>query len=66
MIKTTTFVCQLPLEVQSKIEEAIVTFCKQNNYDNVEEILENAMEGRLCDLEENIDIESILMGLITS
>lgn len=61
-MKTTTFICKLSIATQEQIKNDITTFLKSEGYTN-KEIIENveiAMNGRLSDLEETIDIKKYL------
>lgn len=57
-MKSTTFVAQLPKEVQNRIYNALkdVLTPMELGYELELEALENAMSGRVCDLEEHITI----------
>lgn len=57
-MSTTIFICQLPEDKQKQIEKSITNFLKLYGYNKqeIQEISENAMCSRLCDLSENINI----------
>lgn len=57
-MSTTIFICQLPKDKQKAIEKAITNFLKLYGYNKqeIQEISENAMNSRLCDISENINI----------
>lgn len=57
-MSTTIFICQLPTEKQKAIEKAIKDFLYIYGYrgKELQEVSENAMCSRLCDLSENINI----------
>ena len=61
-MKTTTFICQLQQSTQEKIKKDIINFLISEGYDKEkqQEIVNNAMDGRLTDLEDNINIEKYL------
>lgn len=61
-MKTTIFICQLPQATQEEIKTDIVNFLITEGYsqEKIMEIVNNAMDGRLTDLEDNIDIEKYL------
>ena len=57
-MSTTIFICQLPQDKQKAIEKAITNFLRLYGYNKqeIQEISENAMNSRLCDISENINI----------
>lgn len=57
-MSTTIFICQLPQEKQKAIEKAIKDFLYIYGYSGKElqEVSDNAMSCRLCDIAENINI----------
>lgn len=57
-MSTTIFICQLPKDKQKQIEKSITNFLKLYGYNKheIQEISENAMNSRLCDISENINI----------
>lgn len=61
-MNTTIFIAELSNENQEKIKKMIIEFLTTEGYENkkIQEIIENVMNGRLCDLEEFIDIEPFL------
>lgn len=61
-MKTTIFIAELSNENQEKIKKMIIEFLTTEGYENkkIQEIIENAMNERLCNLEEFIDIEPFL------
>jgi hypothetical protein len=64
MISTTIFICLLSEKQQELVKEKIKKFQVNINSQNLEENIKNAMDGRLCDLEDNIDIEELIKELI--
>ena len=54
----TTYICKLSEQTQNEIKKHILQFLGKEGYTKEEqkEIIKNAMNGRLCDIEENIDI----------
>lgn len=62
MIKTTTFICQLPIKTQDAIKADVENYLKLEGFSGqkLQEALQNALDGRLTDLEENIDISKYL------
>ena len=62
MIKTTTFICQLPQATQNAIKADVENYLKSEGFSGqkLQEALQNALDGRLTDLEENIDISKYL------
>ena len=62
MIKTTTFICQLPIKIQDAIKADVENYLKSEGFSGqkLQEALQNALDGRLTDLEENIDISKYL------
>jgi hypothetical protein len=61
MKSSTIFICQLPPEQQGKIRTMVAEYLSKNNYDNVEEIIENVMSDKLTLLEEFFDINEFLI-----
>lgn len=61
-MSTSIFICQLPQDKQKQIEKSITNFLKLYGYNKqeIQEISENAMCSRLCDLSENININDII------
>lgn len=61
-MNTTIFIAELSNENQEKIKKMIIEFLTTEGYENkkIQEIIENVMNERLCDLEEFIDIEPFL------
>ncbi|WP_288326116.1 hypothetical protein [uncultured Clostridium sp.] len=61
-MKTTIFIAELSNENQEKIKKMIIEFLTTEGYENkkIQEIIENVMNERLCNLEEFIDIEPFL------
>lgn len=57
-MSTSIFICQLPQDKQKQIEKSITNFLKLYGYNKqeIQEISENAMNSRLCDISENINI----------
>lgn len=57
-MSTTIFICQLPEEKQKAIEKAITNFLKLYGYSKQEipEIVQNAMNSRICDISDNINV----------
>lgn len=57
-MSTTIFICQLPEDKQKTIEKAVMEFLYIYGYrgQELQEVSENAMCSRLCDLSENINI----------
>lgn len=60
MINTSTFICQLPQELQNIIKDSIREYLTDNDYENIEELTEEAMSLRLTDLEDDINVTKIL------
>jgi hypothetical protein len=60
MINTNMFICQLPQNAQNIIKEEIINFLKSEGLDNIEEITKNAMDGKICDLEDNLNVSVLL------
>ena len=54
----TIYICELSEQTQNEIKKHILQFLGKEGYTKEEqkEICDNAMSGRLCDIEENIDI----------
>ena len=54
----TIYICELSEQTQNEIKKHILQFLENEGYTKEEqkEICDNAMSGRLCDIEENIDI----------
>lgn len=61
-MSSTVFICILPQSVQEQIRQEIFQFLLREGYTmaKIKEITENAMDGRLCDLEDNINIRKYL------
>ena len=69
-ISTTIFIYQLPQDTQDKIKKDLKRFFYKNygTKKQVEQwfgisyhdIIENGMSGRLCDLEENLNIKKYI------
>ena len=61
-MKATTFIHQLPQQTQDAIRKDVETYLKSEGFSGQElqESLENAMNSRLADLEEGIDISKYL------
>lgn len=61
-MNTTIFICQLPTELKEEVKKRINAFLDEEGYEGeeAEEILENAMNGRLCDLEDCIKISDLI------
>lgn len=61
-MNTTTFICQLDSNTKDEVEKRIKNFLSEEGYEGeeAEEILENAMNGRLCDLEDCIKISDLI------
>lgn len=61
-MKTTIFIAELSNDNQEKIKKMIIEFLTTEGYENkkIQEIIENVMNERLCNLEEFIDIEPFL------
>ena len=59
---TTIFISQLPTEFKEEVKKRINAFLDEEGYEGeeAEEILENAMNGRLCDLEDCIKISDLI------
>jgi hypothetical protein len=55
----TTFIIQLPSEIQSKIKQEVVTALTAVNQFS-KEALDDAMDGRLSDIEDVINIKPYL------
>lgn len=57
-MSTSIFICQLPQDKQKQIEKSITNFLKLYGYNKyeIQEISENAMNSRLCDISDNINI----------
>jgi len=51
----TTYICQLPLSIQQAIKEDLLSL------DLSSEDIQNALDGRLCDLEDTININQYLI-----
>ncbi|MBZ9622871.1 hypothetical protein G9F71_008395 [Clostridium sp. FP2] len=65
MKKRSIFICQLTTYEQQQIKESIENFLINNGYENrLEEITQNAMDGRLCDLEDDLSIENIIPSIL--
>lgn len=52
------YICQLPEDQQSYIQKAISRKLYQLGYKGAEhkEILQNGMDGKVCDVEDTIDL----------
>ncbi|MBQ3422314.1 MAG: hypothetical protein IJH34_11755 [Romboutsia sp.] len=61
-MKTSLFICQLSKQNQEKIKNEIINFLNNEGYGETEikEISNSAMDGRLCDIEEFINIEPFI------
>lgn len=61
-MNTSLFICQLSKQNQEKIRKKIIKFLKDEEYEDTEikEISNNAMDGRLCDIEEFIKITQFI------
>ena len=59
---TTIFISQLPTELKEEVKKRINAFLDEEGYEGDEalEIFENAMSGRLCDLEDCIKISDLI------
>lgn len=57
-MSTSIFICQLPQDKQKQIEKSITNFLKLYGYNKHEipEIVNNAMNSRICDISENINV----------
>lgn len=55
IIQPTSYICNLPMTIQVDIEAKLIE-CGMKGPE-----LERAMSGRLCDLEDTINIKPILM-----
>lgn len=55
-MKTTVFICTLKSHTQSVIKKDITSYLASEGIVGIEAyaIIENAMDGRLCDLEDNL------------
>jgi hypothetical protein len=60
MKNTTMFICQLPINEQQQIRELLLNCQALENEDNKIEIIENAMNDRICLLEDFINLELII------
>lgn len=62
MLKTTTFICELSKKEQIIIKNELLSFLESEGYEDseVEEILNNAMDGRITDLEDNLNVTELL------
>lgn len=57
-MKASLFICQLSKQNQEKIRNEIINFLKNEGYNDteIEEISNNAIDSRLSDIEEFINI----------
>lgn len=55
----TTFICMLPKQTQQSIRHDLANKLSELGYKGAEllEAVQNGMDGRLCDVEEVIDIK---------
>lgn len=58
----TIFISQLPTELKEEVKKRINAFLDEEGYEGDEalEIFENAMNSRLCDLEDCIKISDLI------
>lgn len=58
----TRFICQLPQQTQDAIKKDIETYLLSEGFSGQElqDAVQNALDGRLADLEETIDISKYL------
>lgn len=60
MKNTTRFICQLSVSEQQQIRNLLMNCDELENEDNKLEIIENAMNDRICLLEDFINLELII------
>ena len=60
MLNTNIFICQLSIAQQQQIKDALMNCKELENEDNKIEIIENAMDDRICLLEDFIDLTQIV------
>lgn len=63
MMNANSFVCELSKENQEKIKNSVKEYLIKEGYnkDYIEETVINAMEGRLWNVEEIVDIKQFFM-----
>jgi len=61
-INSTIFICQLPKDKQDKIRKLVIDYLTNEGYNEkqISETVENAMDDRLCNLSDCIDINQFL------
>ena len=64
-ISNTTHICRLTDKQQEIVKSKIVEFLKSEGYSESEmtDIVKNAMDGRLCDLEDNLNVNALITEL---
>jgi len=62
IMNSNTFVCELSKENQNKIKEVVKLYLVKEGYNDeeIKESISNAMEDRLCILQDIIDIKQFL------
>lgn len=63
-IQSNTFVCALPAETRAAIKKDIykALLVEPHEYNLIQDYLQDALDSRLCDLSDTIDINKYLKG----
>ena len=63
-ISTLTFICLLPLQAKFRLYKAVKEYLIHEGYKGIElyNIIRNAMDGRITDLEDCIDVRDVLVS----